>query len=40
MKSSVVVIENKAKHVFKYLELVSKHKGHVTLGQLKKAQAR
>jgi len=33
----VLVIENKAKNVFKYLELVSKHKGHLTLKELKQA---
>jgi len=35
----VLVIENKAKNVFKYMELVSKHKGHLTLKDLKQQQA-
>ncbi len=36
----VLVMENKAKHVFKYLELVSKQKGHLTLKELRQqAQA-
>jgi hypothetical protein len=34
---SVLVVENKAKNVFKYLELVSKTKGHLTLKDLKQA---
>ena len=33
--NQVFVAEGKAKHVFKYLALVSKHKGSTTLQQLK-----
>lgn len=36
----VFVTEGKAKQVFKYLALVSKHKGNTTLKQLKEAAAR
>ena len=32
---NIIVIEDKAKNVFKYIALVSKHKGHLTLKQLK-----
>jgi len=32
---NIVVIEDKAKNVFKYMKLVSKHKGHLTLKELK-----
>lgn len=31
---NILVIENKAKHVFKYINLVSKYKGHLTLKEL------
>ena len=36
--NNIIVIEDKAKNVFKYIALVSKHKGHLTLKELK-AQA-
>ena len=37
---NVIVVEDKAKNVFKYIALVSKHKGHLTLKELKEqAQA-
>ena len=36
---NIIVVEDKAKNVFKYIALVSKHKGHLTLKELK-AQAR
>ena len=37
---TIIVVEDKAKNVFKYLALVSKHKGHLTLKELKQqAQA-
>jgi hypothetical protein len=32
----VLVMENKAKNVFKYMALVSKQKGHLTLKELSK----
>jgi len=35
MKEQILVREGKAKDVFKYLALVSKHKGNTTLKQLK-----
>jgi hypothetical protein len=35
---NIIVVEDKAKNVFKYIALVSKHKGHMTLKELK-AQA-
>jgi hypothetical protein len=35
MKEQIFVREGKAKEVFKYLALVSKHKGNLTLKQLK-----
>jgi hypothetical protein len=31
----ILVIEDKAQNVFKYIKLVSKHKGNMTLKQLK-----
>lgn len=31
---NIIVVEDKAKNVFKYLALVSKHKGHLTLKEL------
>ena len=31
----ILVMEDKAKNVFKYINLVSKHKGNMTLKQLK-----
>jgi len=35
---NIIVVEDKARNVFKYISLVSKHKGHLTLKELK-AQA-
>jgi hypothetical protein len=36
----ILAMEDKAKNVFKYINLVSKYKGHMTLKQLKQqAQA-
>jgi hypothetical protein len=34
----VFTMEGKAKHVFKYLKLVSKHKGQTTLKDLSKSK--
>ena len=34
----VLVVSGKAKHVFKYLELVSRYRGSVSLGKLAKEQ--
>jgi hypothetical protein len=35
MKEQILIREGKAKDVFKYLALVSKHKGNATLKELK-----
>ena len=32
----VIQVKGKAKNVFKYVEMMKKHKGHVTLGELSK----
>ena len=32
----IIEVKGKAKNVFKYVEMMKKHKGHVTLGELSK----
>jgi hypothetical protein len=40
MKKNIIVVQDKARNVFKYINLVAKHKGHLTLKELKAQAAR